>query len=395
MAGLLRRFKNEERGAITFLIAVLIPVLAGMVALVFDLGKSWEDKRQVQNCADSAALAGAQELPDAVQATARADEYMAPCITPGAAYDVDVFDNDGDGSLNAIRLVVTRPRGYTFARLIGVNETVVGAAATAVKGDVLELKGMQPFSIIACDGPDAVNDCPYVGACPVDVTQLWIKNWNPLTDTYIMLPIIYYVPYTIKIGGGDPQLESGNFQALELGNPNDYYHNVEWGTNSWYGDCDNADTAPGNKAATISYLYEGPPENKPNQFWNGVDPEHNHMSRINRDLNHPDTDGDGVKWDQVWDSASNGGHDDVWDCPRLMYVPLVGNLQDKGGGKMEVQVLSYAVMFLEDESNQAQNKGYVRAVFLRPDSRLFKPDQWNDIGGLTGGAKPAGVKLVE
>jgi hypothetical protein len=147
------------------------------------------------------------------------------------------------------------------------------------------------------------------------VTQLWIKNWNPLTDTYIMLPIIYHVPYTIKIGGGDPQLESGNFQALEMGNPNDYYHNVEWGTNFWYGDCDTADTAPGNKAATNSYLYEGPPENKPNQFWNGVDPEHNHMSRINRDLNHVDTDGDGMKWDQVWASATNGGHDDVWDCP--------------------------------------------------------------------------------
>ena len=229
----------------------------------------------------------------------------------------------------------------------------------------------------------------------MNVTALWVKNWNPLTDTYIMLPIIYEVPYTIKIGGGDPQLESGNFQALELGNPNDYYHNVEWGTDAWYGDCDTATTAPGAKTSTNKYLYEGPPENKPNQEWNGVDPDHNHMSRINRDLNHGDSDGDGVLWDQVWLSADADGHGDVWDCPRMMYVPLVGNLQDKGGGKMEAQVLTFAVMFLEDEANPAQNQGFVRAVFLRPDSRLFKPDQWSGIGGLGNGTKPTGVKLVE
>ena len=62
---------SSERGQAFALMALALVALLGTAALAMDVGFSWYAKRQVQASADAAALAGAQQLPDIVSATAR------------------------------------------------------------------------------------------------------------------------------------------------------------------------------------------------------------------------------------------------------------------------------------------------------------------------------------
>ena len=56
--------KVGERGQVAMIAAGLLPVLLGMTGLAVDVGSYMSERRQLQNAADSIALAGAQELPD-------------------------------------------------------------------------------------------------------------------------------------------------------------------------------------------------------------------------------------------------------------------------------------------------------------------------------------------
>ena len=65
------RRSRDDSGAILVLFALMLVVMLGFSALVIDLGMARSKKRQIQNTADSSALAAAQVLP--VTATADAD----------------------------------------------------------------------------------------------------------------------------------------------------------------------------------------------------------------------------------------------------------------------------------------------------------------------------------
>lgn len=384
MKGLLRRFHTDEQGAIAFLIALLLPVIAGMSAMVFDLSQNWETRRQLQNCADSAALAGAQDLPDAVLTEASAIQYLEDydngwCAQQADNYSIEVFDdyNYGGDLHQAVQVTLSRPRSYTLARMIGFQDTVVTAAATAIKGDVLGLQGMEPFSMVACGGPNEA-DCAYVGPCEgVALSDLYVRNWIPLTDTSILVPLVQDWEYTLKVGaGGNAQVNAGNFQALTIGDAggNVYRENVAWGANEWVADCDWVNTKPGNNV--------GPTRQ-------GL------QDRIDRDIAHNPL----TMYDDVMHNADgiHGGHgpndSDFWNCPRVLFIPLVGNVQ--GGGNTDLQIISWGIMFLEEVISQG-NTSFVKARFFNPDSRLLPPADWNELGAYDPNSfKPTGVRLIK
>ena len=54
--------KQTERGQIVVIVALVMTILVAMVGVVIDGGMAWTNRRQVQNAADSAALAGARVL---------------------------------------------------------------------------------------------------------------------------------------------------------------------------------------------------------------------------------------------------------------------------------------------------------------------------------------------
>ena len=58
----LRLRPAEERGVILALSAIMLVVIIGFAALAIDIGSFYQDQRQVQGSADSAALLGADEL---------------------------------------------------------------------------------------------------------------------------------------------------------------------------------------------------------------------------------------------------------------------------------------------------------------------------------------------
>lgn len=55
----MKRSRGGERGAVAPMLAILLPVLIGMAALAFDIGRLMVVRNELQNAADAAALAGA------------------------------------------------------------------------------------------------------------------------------------------------------------------------------------------------------------------------------------------------------------------------------------------------------------------------------------------------
>jgi hypothetical protein len=54
--------RDRQRGNVAMLMAIMLPIFIGFMALVVDLGHGWQVRNQQQNAADSAALAGVRDL---------------------------------------------------------------------------------------------------------------------------------------------------------------------------------------------------------------------------------------------------------------------------------------------------------------------------------------------
>ena len=105
--------------------------------LVLDLGLGWYAKRQLQASVDSAALAGAQELPSSANAVSRAHEYILKNPTRGVNGVQDTIVTKclaaapGCSPVNAVQVSAKGSADTAFARLFGINSMTVGAKATA------------------------------------------------------------------------------------------------------------------------------------------------------------------------------------------------------------------------------------------------------------------------
>lgn len=133
----MKKFFNiykDEDGQSLILAAVALVAILCICALVIDMGSSYLAKSDLQNAADMAALAGAQDLPAAITAKATAINYAgkngvsAGNVTVTAPYD---------GDSNKIEVVCTNSVTYTFAKIIGANGDVVSARAVAQKSGTL------------------------------------------------------------------------------------------------------------------------------------------------------------------------------------------------------------------------------------------------------------------
>jgi hypothetical protein len=72
-----RRLRREERGAVLALVAVLAVGLVAIASFVVDYGRIKNAHKELQAATDAAALAAAQDLPDAGKAVATAKAYSA------------------------------------------------------------------------------------------------------------------------------------------------------------------------------------------------------------------------------------------------------------------------------------------------------------------------------
>jgi secretion/DNA translocation related TadE-like protein len=119
---------QSERGQATVLTLVFLVVLLGMAALVLDIGSWYRADRDTQSTADSAALAGAQSLPDDTsQAVNLASSYAGK--NGGGLQSATI--SSSIASDDTITVKVSRQSPGIFTKFFGHDSTTVGSTATA------------------------------------------------------------------------------------------------------------------------------------------------------------------------------------------------------------------------------------------------------------------------
>ena len=148
---LLNRFRgfHGERGQILILTAFLLPVFIGLVGLTADAGFLFAQRRQAQNGADSAALAGAQRLWEGgsdAQAIAAAFSYAHDNGYPGSQTEVNLIT---PADPTAVEVIVEEEPTTFFIHVLIPGASTVRARAVADTVDVPREYGL----IILDEGP--------------------------------------------------------------------------------------------------------------------------------------------------------------------------------------------------------------------------------------------------
>ncbi|MEN6390757.1 MAG: pilus assembly protein TadG-related protein [Syntrophomonas sp.] len=142
MEMLYKLFKNES-GQSTVLVALASVVLIGFLALAIDVGLLAYQKGVLQNAADAACLAGAQELPDdRVKADTVARTYAS---TNGNADDTVSVTIPADK--RSINVHIERNVPLFFAKVLGISKSDLSADATACIGVAASVPWIVPFVI--------------------------------------------------------------------------------------------------------------------------------------------------------------------------------------------------------------------------------------------------------
>jgi Flp pilus assembly protein TadG len=138
VSALLTRIRSDSGQAMLFLVFALVGLIA-IVSLVVDGGSWFRTQRQVQTAADSAALAGAQDIPNQTSARASAVNYAqqnfsgiaAPTVTFPSAGEIDVV---AQKPVSGILLPALNATARAHARAqVSVPSSLNNVAPIAVK----------------------------------------------------------------------------------------------------------------------------------------------------------------------------------------------------------------------------------------------------------------------
>lgn len=137
-----------QGGSTLIMVAVAVMVLLGIGALVTDVALALVHRQELQQAADLAALAGAQELPENPDAAvAVATSYLLENgIGPGEVGNIHT-----DRENREIDVRVRRSLPLALARLLGFGQVQVSARATAAAYPVAEASRVVPWGQEAQD----------------------------------------------------------------------------------------------------------------------------------------------------------------------------------------------------------------------------------------------------
>ncbi|MCX7841847.1 MAG: pilus assembly protein TadG-related protein [Clostridia bacterium] len=141
----IKTFIRGKKGSSMVIYAAALIVIMGAASLAVDIGFAINEKAAIANAADAAALAGAQELASG-NGTAALSVARAYLEKNGMKpVDAEITINDGG---NIITVRNRRQVNYAFARILGINSTVVRANASAGAFPVSAVgSGVRPFAI--------------------------------------------------------------------------------------------------------------------------------------------------------------------------------------------------------------------------------------------------------
>lgn len=172
------RARSRERGAVLVIVAIVLVVLIGFIALVVDVGRLYKVRGELQNASDSAALAGAAALDGTSEGIARARERAKDYAEMHRADRSDVALTDEDiifghwddptrtftplgtnpdepGGVNAVRVLDRRADESSNSVQLDLAPAI-GRSSADVRSDAIAVGG-GPMS--ECGFPMVVPDC--------------------------------------------------------------------------------------------------------------------------------------------------------------------------------------------------------------------------------------------
>ncbi|MHA7277401.1 pilus assembly protein TadG-related protein [Arthrobacter sp. Hz1] len=178
----MRRIAKGEDGAVAVMTALFMVLVLGMTAIVIDIGMLYAERAQLQNGADAAALAIAQDCAEGSNCN-----NAAAAVTAMTLASANANDGFADASPRIVGNTVTvQAKTLTadgepavqhwFAPILGIDETVVGAKASASWGSPTAGQTAFPLAFSVCQvkddidgdlqrlvshGPDANRGCNY------------------------------------------------------------------------------------------------------------------------------------------------------------------------------------------------------------------------------------------
>jgi len=303
-------------------------VILGMAAMAIDVGMFLQQRRDLQNAADAAALAGAPDLPGSpasavANATAWAEENgigagELEAVTVSTTYVTD----------DTVTVQVKRDVPWLFARVLGKGSDTVRADATARVGSPSVAFGVMPWSLL--------ESAKAAATYGVEVT----------------------LKYSAGVGGG------GEFGLLDLGGGtgcSGYRDNVT----------DGAEVALHSQIPTETGNCVGPTEQGLEDRLNACSAECDTFEEVFTLVNG------------VWHFSGNACN--PWEpegsgSTRVVLVPVIS---DPDKGKEYVTVNSFAMVFLTNDATDnicpTGNDCMVTAIYVKA---------YDDIGALMGALDP-------
>jgi hypothetical protein len=243
-------FIGDDRGAILIHVALGILAMSAFLTIVADFGLMWTSRRQAQNSADAAALAGAIGLgyddPGDYSASgaAKQNAYLASQtnFVWGQSPYVDInshitfplvpaaeCDPDGDGLSSCVRVEVFRntdqanPLPMLFGHILGLSDQNTRASAIAVAAAANSSNCLKPWGVAdkwaEPDGTWDPTDTFDPGAGDDYRPQGELGPGDPGTGFRAppATPNDYGLELVLKVGSPHDTINPGWFQALDLG----------------------------------------------------------------------------------------------------------------------------------------------------------------------------------
>ena len=130
----------SARGQVMVLVCVSLIAIVGMIAVVTDFSFLQHQRNMMQTAADSAAMAGSEELAYGDQVVAGKADAASNGYTDGASSVTVAINNPPSTGPNAansayVEAIVTKPEPTYFLRVLGVSTVSVSARAVAYEGN--------------------------------------------------------------------------------------------------------------------------------------------------------------------------------------------------------------------------------------------------------------------
>jgi len=407
--------ERDERGAILLQVSIAMVALLSFAALVTDYGVLWASRRQAQNAADAAALAGAISLgknPDFDIARAVAKSIgqsnkvfgLAPNITLGSGDSVDEKEDisfplcptgsPGAGTKSCIRVNVYRNEVKDalptfFGKLFGQQSQGVKATATAEILSANSTDCLKPWAVVdKWSEHYPVNPAPWT----IDSTFDKYDKKGDVDPKYVP-PDEYIAPTADDFGSGfHPFNDDGTFSSdyglelwLKVGAKTDFDFATGWFAALALEDSTGGKDYKNNIKNCVGTTYtigdELPINTEPGE-------------KVGPTKQGTKTDADSIIQQDpgaYWDPTLNDGHGGVaGSCcgvsPRIVAIPLVNPdimADAQKGGRTSVPIANIMAFFVEDY----EDKGVKGRL-------ITMPGKFDSSGGTADGAFLQTIILV-